>query len=54
MVENLAPLVRESMNSEIYKKHTLSKIYSWAKYICSEDALKTKTPERLLLGFSCV
>ena len=29
----------ENMNSEIYKKHTLSKIYSWAKYICDLDML---------------
>ena len=27
----------ENMNSEIYKKHTLSKIYSWANYICNVD-----------------
>lgn len=24
----------ENMNSEVYKKHTLSKIYSWAKFVC--------------------
>ena len=27
----------ENMNSEIYKKHALSKIYSWAKYVCDID-----------------
>lgn len=27
----------ENMNSEVYKKHTLSKIYSWANYICNID-----------------
>ncbi len=34
---NIADELVENINSEIYRKHTLSKIYSWANFIIKEE-----------------